>query len=353
MSREADMSKILTFIIPSYNVEDYLPKCMDSFLNMSILDQLEVIIVDDGSHDGTAEIARSYVKQYPDIYCLHQKTNGGHGSTINVGSKIARGKYFKVVDADDWVMTENLPAFIRYLERCEADVVLTPFHMVDMNSGEKIIQRMYIQDHSQFYTPDEIARDWKLFDQCTTFHGITYCTKFYNQHKHRLTEHVFYEDQEYATIPFCCAKEISLFDLSIYQYMVGNSMQSVAIQNQIKRIGQLEKVIFAIIKYRENMAEICNFSELYWQRKTEAVILSYYTTLCISNPDKISGRRLCAIFNRRLKEKYPAIYSKIKRVYYIYVLFSLLRISPYRYDKIIHTSIFRLLRHNHKIERES
>ena len=124
------MDKLISFIIPSYNVSACLPKCLDSFYDETVQDKIEVIIVDDGSQDHTSEVACSYIQKNPELYRLIRKTNGGHGSVINEGSKSARGKYFKIIDADDWIATENLEKFVRFLENCEADAVLTPFHMI-------------------------------------------------------------------------------------------------------------------------------------------------------------------------------------------------------------------------------
>ena len=115
------MDKIVSFIIPSYNVEKYLNACLTSFLNLEVLDQIEVIVVDDGSKDQTAQIARAYIEQYPQVFRLISKENGGHGSAINAGTAQAVGRYLKVIDADDWVVTENLKEFVEKLTDCSAD----------------------------------------------------------------------------------------------------------------------------------------------------------------------------------------------------------------------------------------
>ena len=92
------MDKVISFIIPSYNVETYIKTCLDSFVTEeSQMKQLEVIIVDDGSGDRTGEIANAYVEKYPDTFRLLQKENGGHGSAINAGSRAAIGKFVKVM----------------------------------------------------------------------------------------------------------------------------------------------------------------------------------------------------------------------------------------------------------------
>lgn len=346
------MSKIISFIIPSYNVEEYLNKALDSFFVPELETQIEIIVVDDGSFDQTASIAQSYLEQYPNMYHLLQKENGGHGSAINEGSRIATGKYIKIVDADDWVITENLKNFIEYLTTCDSDVVLTPFHMVDMNTGIRTFQRIYLGNYARIFTPDEIASNWKAFDRCTTFHGITYKTDFYNYYRHELPEKVFYEDQEYATIPFCYAQKVSVLNLTIYQYMVGNSKQSVSQQNQVKRIGHLEKVIDDMLVYWKINCRLPGFSESYWIRKAEGIILSYYMIMCILNPEKSTGRRLCTELNHKLKDTCIPLYTGVLKKYRLYLLFSWLQISPEAYERIIHSFLFRLLRHNHKIEKE-
>ena len=107
------MSKILSVVIPTYNMEKYLEKCLNSFIYNEGADELEVLIVNDGSKDNSVNIAKEFEKKYPNIFKVIDKENGGHGSTINAGLKVASGKYFKVVDADDWVETDELKKLIR------------------------------------------------------------------------------------------------------------------------------------------------------------------------------------------------------------------------------------------------
>ena len=102
------MDKILTITVPAYNVEMYLDSILPTFLDDQILDVIEIFIVNDGSEDKTKEIGQRYVDQYPGIVYLIDKENGGHGSAINKGIELATGKYFKVVDGDDWVDTKEL-----------------------------------------------------------------------------------------------------------------------------------------------------------------------------------------------------------------------------------------------------
>ena len=106
--------KVLTVSIAAYNVEDYLKKCLDSFVDEGnpLMNAVEVIIVSDGSKDNTVSIAKEYQEKYPDTFVLIDKENGGYGSTINASLKKATGKYFKLVDGDDWVNTNDFYAFV-------------------------------------------------------------------------------------------------------------------------------------------------------------------------------------------------------------------------------------------------
>ena len=111
--------KVLSFIIPSYNSAHFLDKCIPSMLVPQLLSKIEIIVVDDGSIDATAETASRYCEQYPETVRLISQENKGHGGALNTGCAAAQGKYLKVIDADDWVVTENLPRLIELLENCE------------------------------------------------------------------------------------------------------------------------------------------------------------------------------------------------------------------------------------------
>ena len=106
--------KIITVTVPSYNAKDYLDRCLTSFITdcEEINNKIEVLIVNDGSTDETERVASQYVQKHPEMFRLINKENGGHGSGINTGITNANGKYFKIVDADDWV---NKEAFGKYV----------------------------------------------------------------------------------------------------------------------------------------------------------------------------------------------------------------------------------------------
>ena len=267
------MEKKITFVIPAYNAEPYLKKCLDSFWDTAIMDKIEVLIVNDGSSDQTVQIAQAYVKRNPGMYKLINKENGGHGSVINIGSKLASGKFFKVIDADDWVVTDNLAAFVECLEKCDADIVLTPFHMIHMMNGKKKEYRIKKEYDSTYISLKEVIHNWGEFEDCLVFHGITYRTVFYRANHYELPEHIFYEDQIYSAIPCCRAGSIYVKDLFIYQYMVGNMEQSISAANQLKRIQHIETVANAMLDYYKLNLDLIEDAGTFLLWKIENVVL--------------------------------------------------------------------------------
>lgn len=128
--------KVLTVLVPTYNVEKYLRRCLDSLLLPEVLEEIEVLVVNDGSKDGSADIARAYEKKYPQTVVFVDKENGGHGSTINVGIEKAQGTYFKVLDSDDWVNIGDFIEFVKRLKEETADAVICDYRKEHVYNGK-------------------------------------------------------------------------------------------------------------------------------------------------------------------------------------------------------------------------
>ena len=128
--------KVLTIVFPSYNVELYLDKALKSYSDIRFNELLQVIIVNDGSTDSTIKIAQNYVQEYPEIFCIINKQNGGHGSAINAGIEKASGKYFRVIDGDDWVNSDNLYEMLIKLQNIDDDIVCDVKREIDISTGE-------------------------------------------------------------------------------------------------------------------------------------------------------------------------------------------------------------------------
>ena len=122
------MEKILTISVAAYQVEKYIEKNLKSLINSNVIDFLEIFVIDDGGKDSTIDIAEKYQKIYPDSIKIVRKENGGYGSTVNYSIFHATGKYFKLLDGDDWFNTKGLIHLVDYLKNCRSDIVITPVH---------------------------------------------------------------------------------------------------------------------------------------------------------------------------------------------------------------------------------
>lgn len=341
--------KILSFIIPAYNSEAFLDKCVSSLLVPEILDKLDVIIVNDGSTDKTAALAERYCAAYPDSVRLISQENKGHGGALNTGCAAARGKYLKALDADDWVQAENLPQFVHLLETCGSDVVLTHHRTINISTGEVKNWRSFPEEFGRSYSLDEIMADWGRFERSLTFHGITYNTAFYRQYGIQLPEHVFYEDHEYATFPCCHAGSVTPFDLFIYEYRIGDVQQSVSEANQLKRMPHTETVLQRMIGESRSLARGTG-GRSYAAMKTQVLLLSYLTTALLVDPDRKEGRTLAQARMEDCKAGLPEAYSLAARKYQVLRLLNRLHIRKQSWEKILNSRIFTTLRKKHDFD---
>lgn len=339
--------KTLSFVIPAYNSSAFLDRCISSMLCEAVADQLDIVIVNDGSTDDTADIAQKYCEQYPGVVRLISQENRGHGGALNTGCAAAEGKYLKVIDADDWVVTENLPVFVQSLEKCEHDVVLTHYRTINISNGEIRNWKTFPVEFGKGYSFSEIMTQWKNFDRCLTFHGITYRTAFYRQMGIQLSEHVFYEDHEFATFPCCYAEDVLPLDLFVYDYRIGDQNQSVSDSNQLKRIGHLETVLD---RMRTEHARLTLSQEdpgrHYVQMKTQGLLMSYLLISMLLNHDKRSGRRAGKRMMDIFRQQMPQTWCLARKQYGILRVLNLFHVSRKQFDQVLRSHLYNKLRNN-------
>ena len=247
----AEPGKLLTITVPTYNMEALLPRCLDSMLAPSQLQRLEIIIVNDGSKDGSLGVARQYETRFPEVVRVIDKENGGHGSALNAGIREAKGKYFKVVDADDWLQPTDLTAHMVFLARHDADMVVTNYvRTYDERRGDlvrysdRLQQRNYGRD--DFYRA--LMADASHLDYAH-MHAITYRTKILQDNHILITEKSFYVDQEYIVFPQKFVETAWYQDIFLYRYYVSRPGQSVAPDVARKRAPENYKILQNILAY--------------------------------------------------------------------------------------------------------
>jgi len=238
--------KLLSIVVPSYNSQDYLRHCLDSVVQGG--QEVEVIVVDDGSTDSTAEIAREYCGRFPGIVRLEQKENGGHGSAVNRGLEVATGTYFKVVDSDDWLDTSDYMSVLSLLRSIgSVDLLITNYVYEYSYTGKhKVMRYNNVFQQGKVITWDSMHRF--RFDQLMLMHSLFYRTDLLRECGLELPEHTFYVDNLIAYLPLPYVKSVVYLDCSPYHYLIGRPGQSVNTQVMIKQIDQQLKVTRMMIE---------------------------------------------------------------------------------------------------------
>ena len=335
------MGKLLTAAVPAYNAGWCLDKCLSSFVTDPVSSSIEVIVVNDGSTDGTREIALGYAGRHPGIFRLIDKENGGHGSVINAAVKQAAGKYFNVVDADDWILTDNLPRFLETLSRTEADVLLTHYHTVDANSGKRREFKTGGIPLNEAYTLDEFTAHRGNIYPCVNLHGLTYRTGLYRNSGTILSEGIFYEDQEYATLPFVNVQTILPLDLFLNQYRIGSASQSVSDRSIVKRLSHVEQVVRRLFRCYIESGGASEGAKRYIAWKAADMLHYYYVAALVKNPDKPGGRKEAARVREEMRGLAPSIVEKMDFRYRLSAAMNRLKFSgravefmkrPFLYD---------------------
>lgn len=230
--------KYITFVVPCYNSQDYMERCLDSLLPCG--EDGEIIVVDDGSVDMTGEIADSYEARYPGRVRVIHKENGGHGSGVNAGLEAASGLFFKVVDSDDWLEQEALAALmekLRGLEKRLPDMVVCNY--VYEHSGKN--RQCPVRFGNVF--PEGKPCGWHSIgrfrsSQYLVMHALIFKTALLREMGLKLPEHTFYVDNLFACRPLPKVRRILYLNLDLYRYCLGRSGQSVAEESYMRRIDQ-------------------------------------------------------------------------------------------------------------------
>jgi glycosyltransferase involved in cell wall biosynthesis len=243
------MEKIISFAIPCYNSAEYMGKCIEKLALAG--DEVEVLVVDDGSQkDNTFEIAKQYQDKYPGIVKAIHQENKGHGGAVNTGLANATGKYFKVVDSDDWVNTEDVKTVLDIIKKNEEEL--------DLYITNYIYERVYDNStHSVNYkkqlTPGKVItwEETKPFPATAPvlMHSLLYKTSLLRDKVGlKLPEHTFYVDNIYAYAPLAEVNKFYYVDIDFYHYFIGRPDQSVTTTNMFARYEQQIRVMTCMFK---------------------------------------------------------------------------------------------------------
>lgn len=299
------MDKVLTIVIPTYNMEKYLRHCLDSLI-VPNMDKVEVLVINDGSKDTSSTIGHEYQDKYPQTFRVIDKENGNYGSCINRGLREATGKYIKVLDSDDYFNSNDFNKLILALDNCSVDMVVTDFTQVD--------ESYHVTNKKRFSIPTN--KELSFHDYCSNIlatiemHAICYKKSIFNNLNYHQSEGISYTDQEWVSIPMATVKSFKYFPLDIYQYLVGREGQTMTSENLKKHIGDTIKGIYTMVdslnaiksslqSFRRDFLEYRIIKRLNYVYLT-GLIFGY-----LPNNEMIE-------FDDRIKNDCRAIYHKVK-----------------------------------------
>ncbi len=236
--------KVLTVGIPCYNSEAYMSNAIESLLPGG--DDIEIIVIDDGSKDRTREIGEEYAGKYPDIVKVISKENGGHGSAVNEGLKNASGMFYKVLDSDDWFDREALMKVLAFLKDVinkgiRLDMLISNYvYENEGRSKSKVINYRSAMPVNKFFSWDEL-KHFKV-SQNILMHSVIYRTEVLRSCGLELPKHTFYVDNIFVYQPLPSIKYMYYLDVDLYRYFIGREDQSVNEKVMMGRIDQQLRV---------------------------------------------------------------------------------------------------------------
>lgn len=193
----------LSVIVPVYNSERYLQKCLDSLVAQTI-DDYEIILINDGSKDGSLSIIESYVNQYPGLIRALTVENGGQGRARNIGIEMARGDCLGFADSDDWVDREMFQKLYSALKTTGSDIAVCDAVQCFDSGGEKYLPM------SEFDEPMSMTTAvWNKLFRKSAVENL------------RFPEGLWYEDAEYVIRAVLGCKDIARVNEGLYFYRCG------------------------------------------------------------------------------------------------------------------------------------
>ncbi len=307
--------KLLSIAIPSYNSQDYMANCIESLLPGG--DDVEILIINDGSKDKTGEIADKYAAKYPGIVKAIHQENAGHGGAVNTGIKNATGLYFKVVDSDDRVDRE---AYLKVLKKLrESSRLSSPTDLFISNyvydkqgvENKKVMQYRKYMPTGHTFTWDEMKT--MPAGKYILMHSVIYRTELLRLSGLNLPKHTFYVDNIYVFQPLPFVKTIEYIDVNLYMYFIGREDQSVNEKVMISRLDQQYRVTYLMIDYFKNIKRTISSAKLKkYMYSYLTIIITISSILSIKSGTKENLHKKDELWEY-LKETDFEMYRKIRR----------------------------------------
>ena len=306
--------KLLSVAVPCYNSQDYMEKCINSILVGG--EDVEILIVDDGSTDKTAEIADKYERDYPKSVRAIHKENGGHGDAVNTGYRNATGKYFKVCDSDDWFDASAFKKVLKTLRELEEknqeiDLLLANYVYDKVGRKKKKVMKY------KGALPEKKIIGWNEDDikfnkfQYVLMHSVIYRTQMLRDCGLKLPKHTFYVDNIYVFQPMVKVKKLMYLNVDLYHYFIGREGQSVNEQTMIKRIDQQLFINKVLIDFFSKNKELPKQKYKFMFQYLD-MMMCVSSVMCIISGDKEKLKKKQQLWDY-LKIKDIDLYHQLRR----------------------------------------
>lgn len=295
--------KIITIIIPTYNMEAYLGACLSSLI-IDRPERLEVIVVNDGSKDSSAQVAQQFIDKYPDTFRIINKENGNYGSCINIGLQEAHGKYIKVLDSDDSFDTANFAQMVSLLEQLNVDLFLTNTIRIK-NTHESLKTLPYPKDTKFDFV--SFLRKKDLFGKIM-MHEVAYKREIFNGLNYKQSEGVFYTDNEWIFKPMAKVATAYYMSKPVYRYLLTRDGQSVSSDVMMKHLYDDVVVSIKLLRDYKEMADFSPALKNVFYNHVYRRAIWLYRRVIIRQ--QMFDNEYLQTFDKVLKEEAPLLYKK-------------------------------------------
>lgn len=304
--------KLLSVAVPCYNSQDYMRHCIDTLLTGG--EEVEILIVNDGSKDNTAAIADEYAAAYPTQVKAVHKENGGHGDAVMEGLKAASGVYFKVVDSDDWVDEQALAKVLSVLRGH-----VSPEPQIDLLVCNYVYDKVGVEHkHVVRYgnvLPENRMLSWEdtgvfRVGQYILMHAAIYRRELLLECGLELPKHTFYVDNLYVYKPLTHVHTLYYLDVNLYHYYIGRSDQSVNEKIMIGRIDQqlrVNRMLFDVAKF----SDISPVKKRTYMCKFLEIVTTASSILLVKDGSEQALAKKKALW-QDMKRDYPEIYRSLR-----------------------------------------
>lgn len=298
------MKKILSIIVPTYNMESLLQADLQSLvLDENLLTKIEVLVINDGSKDRSSDIAHEFEAKYPESFIVIDKENGNYGSCINVGLKKAKGRYIKILDADDSLDSQVFAGFIKELEHVDADIVFNDY--AKTYALGRIKDYIFDLPVRQELSIEDVINNAAL--RLIQLPSITYRKAIFDGLDYHQTEGISYTDMEWCFLPVINAKTVYYIPGRLYLYFMGREGQTMDPKVFKKGIGDRVQVLINMIKC-ESKLDLNDFTKRFLDNQLLRHIVYVYCFYLIDSPE--TDRTKFVEFDEALRQLNPDVYQK-------------------------------------------